>query len=603
MSVVRSTSTSRESDGTDRSTQTLRYRSRLGTSRATFSPDDDLSAVHSKIAQSIPSAQHDSIAVSDKPSGPFRLLSEFHGRTIAQAGMKHGDMLFLQFDDATSAPAPSAASNGSAAPITTSNKLSGTSVAVEPVTAVRSARRSDAWKTVKQHPLDDALEKLDGKIPRSRNRMCKHGAKGMCDYCMPLEPFDATYLEEHKIKFASFHAYLRKINSATNKPELNSSFIPPLEEPDVTVDPFCKTGHAPWPGGICSKCQPSAITLQRQEYRMVDHLEFASPSIVDTFLNAWRKSGSQRFGYMYGYYEAYDNVPLGQKAVVEAIYEPPQVDHADGLELLEFEDETRVDRIAMQCGLERVGIIFTDLTDDGTGKGTVLAKRHKDSFFLSSLEASMAASYQARYPNKSHWAASGRFGSKFVTAVITGSVEGQIDIAPYQISEQGVAMLEANIVEPSADPNTMLICKEGGKAYIPDVFYSKINEYGRQVKENAKPAFPMEYLLVELTHGFPNDPKPKFKRTTFPVENRASVGEAGDLQQVGRQLDVGKETSLSAVSDFHLVQYIASLEILSEEELDSLCKAAAQEDVDAGAKLVAGDGWATLLAILSESGA
>ena len=581
--------------------QTLRYRSRLGTGRATFRPEDDLAVVHDKIAQALPTALRDTIEVSDKPQGPFTPLMTFHGRTIAQAGMKHGDMLFLKFDDVSVGGTAStgSATNGNAA---TSNKLSGASVAVEPVTAVRSARRSDAWKTVKQHPLDDQLEKLDGKIPRSRNRMCKHGAKGMCDYCMPLEPFDAGYLEEHKIKFASFHAYLRKINSATNKPELNSSFIPPLEEPDVTVDPFCKTGHAPWPGGICSKCQPSAITLQRQEYRMVDHLEIASPSIVDTFLNAWRKSGSQRLGYMYGYYERYDNVPLGQKAVVEAIYEPPQVDHADGLELIDFQEEVRVDRIAALCGLERVGVIFTDLTDDGTGKGTVLAKRHKDSFFLSSLEASLAASYQARYPNKSHWAASGRFGSKFVTAVITGSTEGEIAIAPYQISEQGVAMLEAHIVEPSTDPNTMLICKEGGAAYIPDVFYSKINEYGRQVKENAKPAFPMEYVLVELTHGFPNDPKPRFKRTTFPVENRASVGEAGDLQHVGRQLDVGNETSLSAVSDFHLIQYLASLDILSEQDLELLCKAATQDDVDAGARLVAGDGWATLLAILDSGG-
>lgn len=462
---------------------------------------------------------------------------------------------------------------------------------------------TEQWKSVKQDEIDDVLEKQSGKIPRPRdNKMCKHGLKGMCDYCMPLEPFDATYLEEHKIKHSSFHAYLKKINSATNKPELNSSFIPPLTESVVTVKRNCTTGHPPWPGGICSKCQPSAITLQRQEYRMVDHLEFASSSIVDSFLNFWRKSGNQRLGYMYGRYEPYSAVPLGQKAVVEAIYEPPQIDQADGIELQQWADEASVNALAAQCGLQQVGVIFTDLTDDGSGNGTVLAKRHVDSFFLSSLEASLAASYQITHPNTTHWSASGRFGSKFITAVVSGSTVGEIEIQPYQISEQGVAMFDAAIIEPSTDPNTILVCPEGNDAYIPEVFYSKINEYGRQVKENAKPAFPMEYLLVTLTYGFPNEPRPMFETSTFPIENRASVGEAGDLAAIAKQLNLGADTSIAAILDFHLILYLTSLEILSKDDISLLLQTATQKDTDAGAKLVSSDGWATLLVILSESG-
>jgi len=52
---------------------------------------------------------------------------------------------------------------------------------------------------------------------------------------------------------------------------------------------------------------------------------FENPSICDEFLNYWRSTGNQRIGILYGKYEQHKDIPLGIRARVSAIYEPPQV--------------------------------------------------------------------------------------------------------------------------------------------------------------------------------------------------------------------------------------------------------------------------------------
>lgn len=609
----------------------VRFRSKDGMQRVSCENSDTFNKlIETFVLQLKKNIDISSIRVSDKPGiEGGEVATNILERTVDDLGLHHGDIVYITYKDLDEAATPTTAVNETAAAVATTHISQGlhTMKAVD----INSGKQTNVKGS--ELPVDTELEKEEGLIPRKRSTLCKHGDKGMCEYCSPLPPWDKNYHEENNIKHISFHSYLKKINETTNKKESGSSYIAPLSQSNFKIDLHCTNGHEPWPRGICSKCQPSAITLQQQEFRMVDHVEFQNSSLINNFIEAWRSTGMQRFGYMYGTYQKYDSTPLGIKAVVEAIYEPPQHDEQDGLTMdgeQVLKEMKEIDTMASCMGLTRIGLMFTDLTDSGNGDGSVFCKRHKDSFFLSSFEVIMAAKHQLEHPNICRFSEQGVFSSKFVTCVVSGNLEGNIDISSYQVSTDAEALVDATMISGSTHPSMAYINDTTDKRYVPEIFYMKKNEYNLTVKENAKPAFPNDYLLVSLSHGFPstestetiedstaNPEKNKIatakfiSKGGFPWANRQAMGQSQDYQELKKYIFKAATSDNfnelhEYISNFHFLIYVNTLQILNVEQWKLLVKAATMtgpnEDYETPLlQLITTPEWQTLIMILQES--
>lgn len=522
---------------------------------------------------------------------------------VSDHGLKHGDMLFvdIQTDIIPSSASSSTSSNDAMS-------TGGTSTTDKFENGFDGALLFGSANGTATSPVEDEVDiKLwsqSGLIERPPDeKLCRHGPKAKCLHCTPIEPYDENYLKEQKIKHMSFHSYLRKMTRGVDKGKF--AF---LEDISCRIKPGCRE-HAPWPQGICTKCQPNAVTLNRQEYRHVDNIVFENPSIVERFLDYWRKTGHQRLGFLYGKYDTHADVPLGIKATIVSIYEPPQDSTTDMVKLLPDSKLEAIDFVASNIGLRRIGWIFTDLVPLDRSKGTVKYVRGADSHFLSAQEVIMAGVMQNCHPNPCRLSPSGFFGSKAVTVCVTGNSENQIHMEGYQVSNQCMALVRDSCLLPTRDaPELGYIRETSREQFVPDVFFKEKDEFANDVTKIARP-LPIEYLLVDVPTSTPVEPRRTFNpiasMTPFPITNRFIEGQTQDLHCLESYLSQFTEDQiLEALSDFHLLIFLATHESLvsSKQELAPLLVALRRKDKNLVSTWISkNDYWSSLQNLLSSN--
>lgn len=563
----------------------VRVQSREGTRRIKCSPTESISSFLSKVSTelSLPRRGWTLYQQRDK-SGEIKSSTR---KTLTSVGIKHGDMLFLSQEVSTAGR-------------DTPELDSATSISTTTSVPVSSSNN------VKEDEIDIFLSKQDGLIHRERDpQLCHHNPNSKCIHCVPLEPYDEEYLKNHKppIKHMSFHAFIKKLGGGTDRGKFTV-----LEDTSCRIKPGC-TEHPPWPGGICTKCQPSAITLKRQVYRHVDNILFENPFIVEPFLNYWRKTGNQRLGFLYGRYEHHKDVPLGIRASVAAIYEPPQEDTPDSIKLLTDPNEAIVDKLASDLGLQKVGWIFTDLVADDVRKGTVKHLRDINTHFLTAEECILAGQLQNQHPSPCKLSANGKFGSKFSTVVVSGNMDNQVGFDGFQVSNQCMALVRDDCLVPTLDePGLGYIRESSSDQYVPDVFYKTADSYGNEVTLLARP-MPIEYVLVQVPAAFPVEPQFTFsdqiQGEPFPLENRSNMGELQDFNALVRYLNqFSPDLFLTAMSNFHLLVFLATCDMLPlKGHLGELCEAVKNKDAAAAHRWSKSEQWSTVVQLMQATNA
>lgn len=371
----------------------------------------------------------------------------------------------------------------------------------------------------------DKKEEEEEKYITTEDKKCAHGPNGKCINCISEENTDVKHL--------SFDLFIDK-NFAKcknhNADQKCSNCLVDLDQ-DYKVKMDCKN-HEPYPKGMCSKCIPPLVNVARQEYRHVDYASFMNYKETQGFIRYWLEHINQRVGQVYGYYAEDPVYPKGVRAVVEAIYEPPQESGFNEGIVLDDPFEVHVSMLADALGLERIGWLFTTY--------------HKD-MFLSSQELLEAAKrqemFKVRHPI-------GLDVSKQITIVLRCDQEKNNQVTPevYMVSDQGLSLVRDGLVGEPEDRKHLKIKEQKDNRFQTKFFYQK------KMVDKIDP----DFFIVNVAHGEPRNTNHNIlDNTGFTPANRLIHPTPQELKKYIN--DRRHLKSYQRYANFHVLLYLAKM--------------------------------------------
>ena len=164
-------------------------------------------------------------------------------------------------------------------------------------------------------------------------------------------------------------------------------------------------------------------------------------------------------------------------------------------------------------------------------------------------------------------------------------LNGEIEPRSYQVSTSAEALVKADIITGCTQPSQIYVNESNNHRYVPDIQYLKINEYGLEVKSNAKPTFPGEFLLVSLTDLFPLQPTPIFTNS-YVIENREFLGDENHDIQSLKTLHNYLKSNNDQIFNFHFILHLIKTHILNDQEIDLLIEYIKSKNLEDYLKLV-----------------
>ncbi len=372
--------------------------------------------------------------------------------------------------------------------------------------------------------INDEKKDEETYVKEKKKKRCDHGSNAKCLNCV------ANDLEN--IKHLSFDEYIDRnyAKCKAHRPDqkCNNCLV------DLEFDYKIKKclNHEPFPKGMCSKCLPPLIRMKRQKYRHVDYAQFMNFVETGKLIQYWLKNINQRVAIVYGYYAEDNLYPKGVRAVIEALYEPPQENSFNSTLLLNDPFQQNVDSLMVSLGLERIGWLF--------------ATQNRDTF-LSSEEIMRAGALQEQHKVQHPV---GIDVSKQITIVLRSDYKNNNQVTPevYMVSDECQSLIRDNLVEVKDSRKYLHIKKPKDSR-----FQTKFLQKGKMV-DNVE----TDFFIVNIAHGYPKDNK-----FTILNDNGFLPANRKDKQKPSMVRDYLRkhkgQKSYQKYANFHLLLYLSKM--------------------------------------------